>query len=77
MSKAGFVLMAPLALGLSACAGTGGTHPDSASKTSLTSHDIDTGKVAIVNRWAFDHGAKLIWVNYPQKRLLGDDDRGH
>jgi hypothetical protein len=34
-------------------------------------------KVATVNRWAFNHGHKLIWINYPQKLILGDDGRGH
>jgi hypothetical protein len=77
MSKAVFVLAVVLSMGLSACAGTTNVHPDSASKTSLTSHDIDMDKVATVNRWAFNHGHKLIWINYPQKLLVGDDNRGH
>ena len=77
MSRAVFVLAAVLGMGLSACAGTGNVHSDSASKTSLTSHDIDMDKVATVNRWAFNHGHKLIWVNYPQKLIVGDDGREH
>ena len=79
MRKALFILAVGmgLGLGLTGCAGTGGTHPDSASKTSLTSRDLDMDKVASVNRWALDRGAKLIWINYPQKRLLGDDNHAH
>jgi hypothetical protein len=77
MSKAVFVLAVALSMGLSACAGTVNVHPDSVSKTSLTSRDLDMEKVAIVNRWAFNHGHKLIWVNYPQKLLAVDDGRAH
>ena len=77
MSKAVFVLAVVLSMGLSACASTGNVQPDSASKTSLTSRDLDMDKVATVNRWAYNHGHKLIWVNYPQKLLVADDGRGH
>lgn len=81
MHEALFVLAVGIGVGsgvtLTGCAGTGGTHPDSASKTSLTSFEIDSDKVATVNRWALDRGARLIWINYPQKRLSGDDNRGH
>ena len=77
MSKAVFVLTVVLAMGLSACSGTGSVKSDSASKTSLTSRELDMDKVATVNQWAFNHGHKLIWINYPQKLLTGDDGRGH
>jgi hypothetical protein len=77
MSKAVFVLAVVLTMGLSACSGTTNVKPDSASKTSLTSRELDMDKVATVNRWAFNHGHKLIWVNYPQKLLVGDENRGH
>jgi hypothetical protein len=77
MSKAVFVLAVVLSMGLSACSGTPNMRPDSASKTSLTSQDLDMDKVATVNRWAFNHGHKLIWINYPQKLILGDDGRVH
>ena len=77
MSKAVFVLAMVLIMGLSACSGTVSVKPDSESKTSLTSRELDMDKVATVNRWAFNHGHKLIWVNYPQKLIVGDDSRGH
>jgi hypothetical protein len=77
MSKAVFVLAVVLSMGLSACAGTVIVHSDSASKTSLTRIEIDVDKVATVNRWALDHGNKVIWINYPQKLIIGDDGRGH
>jgi hypothetical protein len=35
-------------------------------------NDFDSGKAATVNRWALNHGATVIWVNYPQKRKSGD-----
>ncbi|MDR3386462.1 MAG: hypothetical protein P4L92_05365 [Rudaea sp.] len=79
MSKAVFVLAVGMVLGLAACAGPGGMgmHADSASKTSLTSNDIDMDKVATVNRWALDRGAKLIWLNYPQKTHVADGNGGN
>ena len=77
MSKAVFVLAVMLSMELSGCGGTVSVKPDSASKTSLTSQDLDMDKVATVNRWAFNHGHKLIWINYPQKLLVGDDGRSH
>jgi hypothetical protein len=77
MSKAVFVLAVVSSMGLSACAGTANVHPDSASKTSLTSRELDMDKVATVNRWAFNHGHKLIWINYPQKLIVGSDGSGH
>jgi len=78
MGKAFFVLAVAMGLGLTlaGCAGTSRTHPDSASKTSLISHEIDADKVASVNHWALDRGAKLIWINYPQKRFVRNDNRG-
>ena len=79
MRKALFALAVGMGLGftLAGCVGTAGTHPDSASKTSLTSYELDADKIATVNRWALDRGAKLIWINYPQKRQVPNDDRGH
>ena len=78
MSRAVFVLAVVLSIGLLGCAGgTTSVKPDSASKTSLTSSELDMDKVATVNRWAFNHGHKLIWINYPQKLLAGDGSRGH
>jgi hypothetical protein len=79
MSKAVFVLSAGMCVGLVACAGSAGTRPEwsSDSKTSLDSNEIDTNKVATVNRWAMDHGASLIWLNYPHKAKIADDHKDH
>jgi len=76
MHKAVFVLALGLGPGLmlAGCAGTAThTRPDWESKTSLTSLEIDSDKVATVNRWALDRGAKLIWINYPQKRMVASE----
>ena len=79
MSKAVFVFATGLCVGLAACAGSGGMRPDSLSesKTSLNSIDIDSNKVATVNRWALDHGAKLLWLNYPQRHPLSDGSQNN
>ena len=77
MHKAVFVLALVLGPGLGSmltgCAGGAPPRPDWESKTSLTSLEIDSDKVATVNRWAMDRGARLIWINYPQKRLTASD----
>jgi hypothetical protein len=79
MREAVFVLSVGMCLGLAACAGPGGMRPDSVSesKTSINSIDIDTNKVATVNRWAMDHGARLIWLNYPTKHQVGDGSQSN
>jgi len=66
--------------GLSGCAsGTANMHQDLASKTYLTvvGQDVDMEKIVSVNRWAHEHGARVIWINYPQKVQAGDDSHGH
>ena len=56
---------------LAACAGVGGKH------AMLPSDDIDTNKVQTVNRWALDHGAQVIWINYPLRdRHAASSDGG-
>ncbi|HZP66178.1 MAG TPA: hypothetical protein VFB32_07705 [Rudaea sp.] len=64
------VLVFLLIAGLSACATVGSSNGGAAyrdANTVFTSPDTDVEKVAAVNKWAHDRGAKLIWVNYPQK----------
>jgi predicted nucleotidyltransferase len=36
--------------------------------------DVDVAKVVTVNQWAQWRGAKLIWINYPQKSRLADSE---
>jgi DhnA family fructose-bisphosphate aldolase class Ia len=55
----GAVVAASLAV--SACAGTAGR------QALLPSQDLDTDKIELVNRWAHDRGATIIWVNYPTR----------
>lgn len=38
-------------------------HPDGW----YSDHDVDIGKVTAVNKWAEQKGARVMWINYPQK----------
>jgi hypothetical protein len=62
MRKATWVVTAVMSFGLAACAGVG-----SNKHSVLPSENYDAQKVELVNRWALDHGARVIWVNYPTK----------
>lgn len=55
------IAVCAVALGLGACAATGGQHE------LLPSNDIDHEKIVSVNQWAEGHGAVVIWVNMPTK----------
>lgn len=61
MRKAMLLVTAAMSLSLAACAGVSGKHEV------LPSENYDAQKVELVNRWALDHGARVIWVNYPTK----------
>ena len=59
-------------LGLSACAGTSQRivrGPDGAMVS-----DVDAGKIAAVNQWAWQRGATVVWVNYPRARPTKNND---
>jgi hypothetical protein len=65
MNRAVFSLVVAASLLLSACASTGAVQRE--SRTSVPGDDTDVNKVATVNRWAYDRGATVVWVNFPQK----------
>jgi outer membrane biogenesis lipoprotein LolB len=69
MQKVVFGLLAAASLVLGACASTGSTH--NGSKTAVPGQDTDVDKIATVNRWALDHHATVIWINYPQRPKSG------
>jgi len=63
-----------ICLGLSACAGTPQRFergPDGAMVS-----DVDAGKVAAVNQWAWQRGATVVWVNYPRARPAAKNNDG-
>lgn len=61
----GCVFLALCAL-LTACAG--------APRRPLASDELDAQKVVLVNQWAEDHGARLIWLHYPTRSTAQKDD---
>jgi hypothetical protein len=54
---------------LSACATPGGTPPRIANGYDS---GVDMDKVVTVNQWAQDKGARVMWVNLPQKSKIAD-----
>lgn len=64
-------VLAVACLGLTACASTGGSR--AAQDQSGFSDEIDYQKVISVNEWAHTHGARVMWVNYPQKSRFDKD----
>lgn len=40
------------------------------------SDQVDLEKVVSVNAWAHEHGARVMWVNYPQKQPRYDNHSG-
>ena len=72
MQRARLVAGVALALMLCACATTGGRQHVGAPADDKLNDDVDSVKVASVNRWVIDHGGTVIWINYPQKRKSGD-----
>lgn len=63
-----------LCLGVSACAGTGGSN--GIAHESKMDSDIDVGKVVAVNEWAINRHATVMWINYPKKSARLKDDNG-
>ena len=53
-----------IALALTGCATERSAyHPE----TWYAKPPVDIGKIAAVNQWAEQRGARVMWVNYPQK----------
>jgi len=44
-----------------------GCASNSARVTNRYDEEVDTGKVVAVNQWAQMKGARVMWINYPQK----------
>jgi len=62
----GFAVLATL--GLSACAGT--------RPAARADAELDHGKIAAVNEWALQRGAKVMWLNSPTRARTRDADEG-
>jgi hypothetical protein len=61
--KRSILFAAGVSLALGGCASMGGAqHADYQYGS-----DVDMGKVVAVNQWAETKGAKVVWINYPQK----------
>jgi hypothetical protein len=68
MYRAKFVLAGATSLILTACA-SGPTHSQSPQEYSDKYYaDYDAGKVTVVNQWAENKGARVIWINYPPRK---------
>ncbi len=59
-------------LGLSACAATPQRIARGADGAMVS--DVDAGKIAAVNQWAWQRGATVVWVNYPRARQGKNND---
>ena len=61
--KRSILFAAGMSLALGGCASMGGAqHADDRYGS-----DVDMGKVIAANQWAEIKGAKVVWINYPQK----------
>ncbi|MBS0581724.1 MAG: hypothetical protein JSS42_01320 [Proteobacteria bacterium] len=61
--KRSIFLAAGMSLALAGCAATGGARHANDGYGS----DVDMGKVVAVNQWAETKGARIMWINLPQK----------
>lgn len=53
---------------LSACAGGSGV-----ARVDASAHEFDQGKMIAVDQWARRVGAKVVWINPPQRRPGGTE----
>jgi hypothetical protein len=61
-------LAAMLLVGLAACASSGGSTAYSAqNRLQPASHEVDTERVALIERAARQRGVEVHWVNMPRK----------
>lgn len=73
MSRTRVVVAAWLASMLGACATTGGPPPSSSPEYIQHYYgEYDVSKVSVVNRWAEQHGATVIWIHYPTKHATSE-----
>ena len=64
MRRARYAILPAMCLVLGACADTGSVRH---STVDPAGDDFDSNKVATVTQWAENHGATIIWINYPTK----------
>ena len=68
MKRSILLALASMSLGLGGCASMG-----AASRANHGFNaDVDVAKVTAVNQWAEIKGARVMWVNYPQKSKTAD-----
>jgi len=65
MKRSILLFVAGMSLALGGCASMGGAQH--ANNGFDSGSDIDMGKVVAVNQWAETKGARVMWINYPQK----------
>jgi len=63
MKRSILFFVAGMSLVLDGCASMGDAQRANAGYDS----NVDMGKVVAVNQWAETKGAKVVWINYPQK----------
>lgn len=71
MKRTSIGLTVGLSLILSACATSRGSAMRAGGNND---GDIDQAKIVSVNQWAEIRGAKVLWINLPQKSKLIDGD---
>ncbi len=69
MKRIAIGLIVSLSLAVSACATSGGSGVRAGSKYR---DGLDQGKIIAVNRWAEIKGARVLWINLPEKTRLED-----
>ena len=69
MKRIAIGLIVSLSLVVSACATSAGSGTRAGSKYG---DELDQGKIIAVNRWAEMKGARVLWINLPQKTRLDD-----
>ena len=65
MKRSILFFVAGMSLALGGCASMGGAQH--ANNRFDSDSDIDMGKVFAVNQWAETKGARIMWINLPQK----------
>jgi len=63
MRRSIVLFVAGMSLALGGCASIGGTQQANYEVRT----DVDMGKVIAVNQWAETKGARIMWINLPQK----------
>lgn len=63
MKRSILLFVAGTSLVLGGCASIGGAQ----HANNPFGSEVDVGKVVAVNQWAETKGARVMWINYPQK----------